>query len=95
MSANSALVLGAGISATPTTVFTWPGGVGMFSAEATWGGGTVSLEFKTPNGTWIAVGADTTLTANGGAGFLLPAGTAIRAAVTTATAVYAYAVGMS
>ena len=95
MSANSALVLGSNISATPATVFTWPGGVGMFSAEATWGGGTVSLEFKTPNGTWIAVGADTTLTANGGAGFLLPAGTEIRAAVTTATAVYAYAIGMS
>ena len=95
MSANSAIVLGSNISATPSTVFLWTGGIGMFSVEATWGGGTVSLEFKTLNGTWIAVGADTTLTANGGGAFLLPAGTAIRAAVTTATAVYAYAVGMN
>lgn len=66
----------------------WPGGRGIFTAEATWGGGTVTLQYKGPNGTAIAAGSDTTLTANGGGVFELPAGD-IRAAVATATAVYA------
>ena len=92
---QQALILASNIGTTSTDVFTWPGGVGMFSVEATWGGGSVSLQFKNLQGTWIAVGTNTTLTANGAGGFILPAGTQIRAAITTATAVYAQAIGMA
>lgn len=49
----------------------WPGGEGVFECEGTWAGATASLEFKTGNGTWIAVGKDTTLTANGAGAFIL------------------------
>ena len=66
----------------------WPCGKGDFRAEATFGGGSVSLECKGPNGTAIAVGSTTTLTANGRGTFEIGAGE-IRAAVATATAVYA------
>ena len=92
---QAAFMLASNASVTPTAVFTWPGGVGMFSVEATWGGGNVALQFKTLQGTWLAVGTNTTLTANGGGGFILPAGTVIRAAITTATAVYANAIGLA
>ena len=68
----------------------WPGGKGVFAAEATWGGGTVKLQMKSANGTWLDV-ASNSLTANGITSFELPAGE-IRANVATATAVYAYAV---
>jgi hypothetical protein len=68
----------------------WYGGKGYFTAEATWGGGTVKLQFKTLNSTtWIDV-TNISLTANGGVAFELPAGE-IRANVATATAVYSYA----
>ena len=66
----------------------WPGGRGDFRAEATFGGGSVTLQCKGPNGTAIAVGSTTTLTANGRGTFELGPGE-IRAAVATATAVYA------
>lgn len=68
----------------------WPGGMGMFNAEGTFGGGTVTLQVRSPSGTWMAVGADTTLTAAGAAGFVAPTGAMLRAAIATATAVYAY-----
>lgn len=68
----------------------WPGGRGVFTVEATWGGGTVKLQYKGPNGTAIDAGSDATLTANGGCVFELPA-VDIRANVATATAVYANA----
>ena len=71
---------------------TWPGGPGTFSAEATWGGGTVTLQVRTQFGTWVAVGPDTTFSANGIAGFILPKGAQIQASIATATAVFAYAV---
>jgi hypothetical protein len=66
----------------------WPGGMGDFRVEATFGGGNVTLQCEAPNGTAIAVGSSTTLTANGRGTFELAAGR-IRAAVTTATGVYA------
>ena len=75
------------------TSYDWQGGQGMFTAEATWGGGSVRLQVQTLNGTWVDVGSDTTMTANGAAGFSLPAGK-IRALVATSTAVYAYVVGI-
>lgn len=67
----------------------WPGGRGWFSAAATWGGGNVVLQYKLPDGTTWAP-AHTALTASGGVAFELPP-CAVRAAVTTATAVYARA----
>ena len=73
--------------------FDWPGGTGVMYCEATWGGGTVKLQTKSPNGTWMDVGSATTFTANGVGAFLLPAGP-VKAAVTTATAVFASVVGV-
>mgnify|MGYP000888432439 CR=1 FL=1 len=80
------------------TAFDWPGGDGVFMAEATWGGGNAKLEIQSPNGTWLGVQnyATTTpisLTANGTANFRAPAGP-IRVNITTASAVYAYVVGV-
>ena len=89
MAKNRTLTLLSNASATGSAV-AWPGGRGLFSAEATWGGGTVKLQFKSANGTWIDVGTASTLTANGIVGFELPM-CQIRIDVTTATAVYAYA----
>lgn len=70
--------------------YTWPGGMGTFLSEHT--GGTVTLEYQSPNpsgGTWTACGPDTTLAATGGGVFYLPPDTQIRAAVAGATGVYA------
>lgn len=91
--AHTILTLANGVSATGPS-YMWGGGPGTFSVEATFGGGTVTLQVQTGNGTWVAVGADTTFIANGIAGFLLPKGAMIRALIATATAVYAYAVPM-
>ena len=68
------------------------GGRYYLMAEATWGGGNIKLQFQTPNGTWIDV-PSSTLSANNGTAIELPQGQ-IRAVVTTATAVYAYLVGI-
>ena len=68
----------------------WPGGKGLFMAEATWGGGSAKMQFQSPNGTWIDYPA-TALAANGAYAIDLPAGQ-IRAVIATATACYAYAV---
>lgn len=69
----------------------WLGGRGMLIAEATWGGGSVKLQFKSPNGTWMDY-ASGSLSANGALMFELHP-CEIRAVVTTATGVYAYAIG--
>lgn len=91
---NHTFTLAENLSATPTFDIVWPGGLGMFNGEATFGGGTVTLQVMSPSGTWMAVGSDTTLTAAGAAGFVLPNGARIRVAIATATAVYAYATTM-
>lgn len=75
----------------------FPGGIGKFFCEATFGGGNVALQILSPNGTWIpldnyALASVISITANGVATFIAPAGR-IRAVITTATAVYAYLVG--
>ena len=90
---GTSYTLAANASAT-SNEFIWQGGPGAFTAEATFGGGTITLQYQTGNGTWISVGPDTTLTANGGAGFILPLGTPIRVSIATATAVYAYVTRM-
>ena len=60
------------------------GGVMTFAAWGTWDTATVTLEYSPDGGTtWIAVGSDTTLTADGVANFQLPAGTYIRATVSS------------
>ena len=60
----------------------WGGGAGVFEAAGTFSGATVKLQRRAPDGsTWFDVGTDTTLTAAGGGGFVLPPGQ-IRAAVT-------------
>jgi hypothetical protein len=74
---------------------TWRGGKGSFLAHAdTWNGATVKLQFLGPDhATWVDAGTETTLTADGGGNFELPAGQ-LRAAVTgSPTAVYAVAAG--
>ena len=68
----------------------WPGGTGIFMVDATFGGGTVKLQYQAPNGSWVDAGPDTTLTANGGGVFELPP-CQIRVNVATATGVYAIA----
>jgi hypothetical protein len=74
-----------------SSAMNWPGGSGSFIATATFGGGTVKLQYLGPDGsTWIDVGTDTTLTAAGGGNFELPPGQ-IRVNIATATAVYASA----
>lgn len=79
--------------------FDWPGGDGVFFVEsATFGGGNVALQMQGTNGNWFPIinYATTTpisLTAVGMANFRAPAGQ-IRAVSTTATAVYASAVGV-
>ena len=88
---NHTFALAENASATPPGDTVWPGGTGMFTGEATFGGGSITLQVLTPNGTWVAVGSDTTLTAAGAAGFILPNGARIRASIAIATAVFAYA----
>lgn len=67
----------------------WPGGKGVFMAEATFGGGTVKLQTQTPNGTWIDVDGASVTAAGMKVFDLGPC--QIRANIATATAVYAYA----
>lgn len=68
----------------------WPGGKGVFSVKATFGGGSVALQYQLPdNSTWFTPTSGS-LTANDGFIFELPP-CLIRAAVVTATAVYARA----
>lgn len=84
---NLALLVNAGVG--NGTAAQWQGGRGTFTAEATFGGGTVKLQYMTMNGTWVDV-ASGSLSAAGTLAFELPIGQ-IRAVATTATAVYAYA----
>lgn len=64
-----------------------------FMAEATFGGGSVKLQIKLPQGTYADV-TSASLSAAGMVVVELPAGT-YRAVNTTATAVYAKLVGVS
>lgn len=75
---------------------TWQGGKGTYIVEASGGWGTVILKFTSPNGTDITVkdinGNACSAGANGMFHFDLPPGQII-AVISSATAVYAYAVG--
>jgi hypothetical protein len=65
-----------GTVATEDTVETWwQGGPGFFVAESSnWGGGSVTLQWRTPNGTYITVGSAAVLSANGCVAVNLPRG---------------------
>lgn len=66
----------------------WVGGRGMFTAVATWGGGSVALQYRGPDGsTWLDT-PTVSLSANGGTVFDLPP-CQVRAVPNTATGVYA------
>ena len=73
------------ISAT-TAAFTLPAGNYGVTAKATWGGGSVTLQKLSPDGSTY-VTALTAFSADGYATVLLPSGT-YKFAVATATAVY-------
>lgn len=73
MAASSGVKLLTNAAATGPIV-QWDGGQGVFVACGTFGGATLTLNFRGPDGvTWIAAGAATTLTANGAGTFVLPA----------------------
>jgi len=97
MARRQQLKLATNAGAGAQTGVDWQGGRGMLFGEATWGGGNAALQMQTPNGTWVAVydaaGNAVTISANGGKVFEAPAGP-LRVNITTATAVYAYAVGI-
>lgn len=85
-------------NATSSATLLWPGGRGSFMAKATWGGGSVKLQTLMPDlATWIDVkndaGTAISLSADGMLLFDLPPGQ-VKAVIATATAVYAYAVGL-
>lgn len=68
----------------------WPGGKGTFMVVATFGAGSVALQYlASDNVTWLTPTGGS-LTANGMFNFELPPGQ-IRALVAAATAVYAHA----
>ncbi len=68
------------------------GGVYIWMAEGTFGGGNVQLQLKSANGTYINVG--TAFTANGASGqIFLPEGV-VRVVTTTITNCFAYLAGI-
>ena len=71
----------------------WEGGKTAFLAEATFGGGSVKLQIKLPQGSYADV-TSVTLSAAGMVVSDLPPGT-YRAVATTATAVYCRLVRVS
>ena len=85
--ATKNLLLARSASAT-TPAQLWMGGTGVFTASATFGGGTVKLQFQADDDSWVDVGPYTTLTAAGGGVFTLPP-CQIRVNIATATAVFA------
>lgn len=57
---------------------TWNGGRGVFRANGTWDGATITLSVLSPDGTnYDAIGSDTTLTADGNGQFVLDDGARI------------------
>jgi hypothetical protein len=81
------------VAASTTENKFWLGGRGTFIVESlAWGGGSVKLQMKTPNGTWIDIDPMGTLTADGAVGFELPP-CEVKVVVDTATGVYAWATG--
>jgi hypothetical protein len=73
-SAHGRYTLGENVDATGAqTAVRWPGGKGVFMAEAGTWAGTATLQMQSPQGTWINV-PSVTLTADGMVEFDLPHG---------------------
>lgn len=84
------LILASNASATGSACY-WLGGKGSFIVHATFGGGTVKLQYLSADGTtWVDMGTETTLTADGGGNFEISP-CYIRVNIATATGVYAVA----
>lgn len=80
------------VAATADTVNVWwTGGEAAWIVRGTWGGGNVTLEYKDPAGSWVAV--TTAATANAYTIVKIPAGQ-VRSVRTTATGVYSYLIGV-
>lgn len=74
----------------------WEGGDGAFLLAGTVGGGTYTLQLQCPDGSsWVALGANTTLTAAGAGGFSCPAGRLrVAASGSAAPSIKAWVVGI-
>lgn len=73
--------------ATDTTgeSFPWSVGRGQFTTQGTWDGATVTFQRSRDGGTtWLPVGDDTTMTANGIANFEISSDSDIRAVISSA-----------
>lgn len=80
------------VAATADTVARqWTGGEAAWIVSATFGGGNVTLEYKTPAGTWVPVVAAATAATY--SVVKIPPGQ-VRSVATTATAVYSYLIGV-
>lgn len=90
MASDADLTLASSNTANATQQY-WIGGRGVFMAEAS-AFGTVTLQYQSPNGTWLNVGSDAVLAANGMVGVELPPGK-VRVALSGTTAAAAYLYG--
>ncbi len=82
------------VAGTAAADITWLGGRGTFMVESSvWGGGSVTLQYQSPHGTFINVDStNAVFTANGMIDVELPPGV-VKAVRATATGVYAYLIG--
>jgi len=93
MARNITRTLLSDASATGNTQ-SWPGGRGTLCVEGTFGGATVTFQFKAPSNTWFSIDAtNATFTTQGSCGFELHP-CEIRASVSggSPSALYAYAI---
>lgn len=86
MAGNKRLDFFSNSAAGNSTALEWRGGLMAFYAEATWGGGSVKLQFQSPLGTWIDFPSGS-LSANGMLILNVPPAQ-VRAVGATASAIY-------
>jgi len=68
-----------------TSIVDWSGGEGMFIAEGTWNGATVTLQVRTtPARSFVSMGSTGVLTEDGAVAFVAPAGVQLRAIASVA-----------
>ncbi len=73
-------------AAEATALVDWSGGEGVFIAEGTWNGATITLQIRvSPAGNFISMGSTGALTADGAVAFTAPAGVQLRAIASVAT----------
>lgn len=71
---NRHIVATGTLDADGSVTFFWPGGGGTFVGQGTFGSGTLDLQWSEDGSNYVAVGTDTTLTADGKAYFIHEAG---------------------